>query len=54
VVLGLVGLLAGHDVLRRDVGSRRAAVGVLVLVSWPGFGLLSTSMMTDIPALTSY
>jgi hypothetical protein len=38
--LGLIGLLAGYDVLRRDVGSRRAAVGVLVLVSWPGSGAL--------------
>jgi Dolichyl-phosphate-mannose-protein mannosyltransferase len=51
--LALIGLVAGFDVLRRDVGSRRAALGVLVLVSWPGFGLLSTSMMTDIPAFAA-
>lgn len=52
-VLALIGLAASYDVLRRDVGSRRAALGLLVLVSWPGFGLLSTSMMTDMPAFTA-
>ena len=49
-VFGLIALVGSFDLLRRDVGARRAALGVLVLVSWPGFGMLSTSLMTDMPA----
>lgn len=49
-VLALVGLAASFDLLRAYCGERRAALGVLVLTAWPGFGLLSTSMMTDMPA----
>ncbi|MEY9855889.1 hypothetical protein ABH935_001493 [Catenulispora sp. GAS73] len=52
-VLAVVALWAVFDILRAVGGRRRAAVGVLVLVCWPGFGLLSTSFMTDIPALAA-
>ncbi|MEZ0114922.1 hypothetical protein ABH920_008957 [Catenulispora sp. EB89] len=52
-VLAVVALGAVFDILRAVGGRRRAAVGVLVLVCWPGFGLLSSSFMTDIPALAA-
>jgi hypothetical protein len=52
-VLSVISLLVAFDVLRRVTGARRAALGVLVLVIWPGYGLLSTSLMTDIPAFAS-
>jgi hypothetical protein len=52
-VLALLALLAGYDLLRSVSGPRRAALGVLVLVLWPGFGLLATSMMTDMPAFAA-
>lgn len=32
---------------------RRAAIGTLLVALWPGFALLSTSFMTDIPAFTA-
>ena len=52
-VLSVLSLAAAFDVLRAVIGPRRAALGLLVLVIWPGFGLLSTSMMTDIPAFAA-
>jgi hypothetical protein len=52
-MLAVVSLAAAFDVLRRAVGPRRGALGVLMLVCWPGFGLLSTSLMTDIPAFAA-
>lgn len=52
-VLAVVALWAAFDILCAVGGRRRAAAGVLVLVCWPGFGLLSTSFMTDVPALAA-
>jgi hypothetical protein len=55
-VLAVLGLLACHDVLAGvfgPAGRRRAALGTLVVALWPGFALLSTSFMTDIPAFTA-
>ena len=52
-VLSVLSLAAAFDVLRAVIGPRRAAVGLLFLAIWPGFGLLSTSLMTDIPAFAA-
>lgn len=55
-VLAVAGLLACHDVLLGVLGPqgrRRAALGTLLVALWPGFALLSTSFMTDIPAFTA-
>ncbi|WP_034271877.1 glycosyltransferase family 39 protein [Actinospica robiniae] len=51
--LSVVTLAAAFDVLRGVTGSRRAALGLLVMASWPCYGLLSTSLMTDIPAFAA-
>ena len=55
-VLAAAGLLACFDVLAGALGPdgrRRAALGTLVVALWPGFALLSTSFMTDIPAFAA-
>ncbi|HEY3870121.1 MAG TPA: glycosyltransferase family 39 protein [Actinocrinis sp.] len=52
-LLGIVTLLSVYDLLRPRLGGQRAAVAVLVLALWPGFGLLATSFMADVPALAS-
>ena len=51
--LALVALAAVFDLFRVYGTARRAALGVLAVVLWPGFGLISTSLMTDIPALAA-
>jgi hypothetical protein len=52
-VLALVALAAVFDLFRVYGGPRRAALGLLLVAIWPGFGLISTSLMTDIPALAA-
>ena len=52
-VLALISLLAIFDLFKAHGGPRRAALGLLVIALWPGFGLISTSLMTDIPALAA-
>ncbi|GAA2004911.1 hypothetical protein [Catenulispora subtropica] len=54
--LAVAGLAACFDVLCGAFGPegrRRAAVGTLVVALWPGFALLSTSFMTDVPAFAA-
>lgn len=54
--IAVAGLLACYDVLAGALGPegrRRAAVGTLLVALWPGFTLLSTSFMTDIPAFAA-
>jgi hypothetical protein len=54
--IAVVGLLACYDVLLGAFGPdgrRRAALGTLVVALWPGFALLSTSFMTDVPAFAA-
>ena len=52
-VLALIALAAVFDLFQVYGGPRRAALGLLVVALWPGFGLISTSLMTDIPALAA-
>ena len=52
-VLAVIALAAIFDLFRAYGGPRRAALGLLVIALWPGFGLISTSLMTDIPALAA-
>lgn len=52
-LLALLGLLAVYDLVRPSVGARRAGYAALVVALWPGFGLLATSFMPDVPALTA-
>ena len=52
LVLGLIGLVCVYDLLRPSLGERNAGVTALMLALWPGFGLLDTSFMTDVPAMT--
>jgi hypothetical protein len=52
-LLSVLALLACHDLLRPVIGQLRAAFATLVLAAWPELGLLSTSFMSDVPALTA-
>jgi hypothetical protein len=52
-VLAVIALAAIFDLFQAYGGPRRAALGLLVIALWPGFGLISTSLMTDIPALAA-
>lgn len=52
-LLGIVALLCVYDLLGARLGGPRAALATLVLALWPGFGLLATSFMADVPALAS-
>ena len=51
-LLATICLAFVYVLLRPAVGPRRAAFGALLVALWPGFGLLATSFMTDVPALT--
>ena len=53
VVLALVGLVCVYDLLIRSLGPRNAGIATLMLALWPGFGLLDTSFITDVPALAA-
>ncbi|WP_034261499.1 glycosyltransferase family 39 protein [Actinospica robiniae] len=53
VVLALVGLVSVYDLLIRSLGPRNAGIATLMLALWPGFGLLDTSFITDVPALAA-
>ncbi|MFK3984120.1 hypothetical protein ACI2K4_27585 [Micromonospora sp. NPDC050397] len=50
-LLGAVALFACYDLLTPTIGRIRAGLATLVLACWPELGLLSTSFMTDVPAL---
>jgi hypothetical protein len=52
-VLALVGLAAFFDLARGVAGPRRAAFGTVLAALWPGYGLMGTSLMTDIPAFAA-
>lgn len=52
-VLALIGLAAFFDLARGVVGARRGALGTVLVALWPGYGLLGTSLMTDIPAFAA-
>ncbi|NLE80117.1 MAG: hypothetical protein GX610_11150 [Rhodococcus sp.] len=52
-LLGVVTLAAVHDLLVDTVGRVRAALAVLIVATWPGFGLLATSFMLDVPAMAA-
>lgn len=43
-------LLATFALLRARIGRYQALFGMALVAAWPGFGLLSTSFMTDIPS----
>jgi hypothetical protein len=47
---GALALGATYAFLRPRIGSARAVAGAAVLAAWPGFGLLATSFMTDVPS----
>jgi hypothetical protein len=48
-VLGAVLLLSVFALLRTRVGARAAGLSTLAVACWPGFALLTTSYMADIP-----
>ena len=50
-LLSLVVLYCVYDLVSDVLGAERAAFATLITAFWPGFGLLATSFMTDIPAL---
>ncbi len=52
-VLGVVALVAVYDLLVSSIGRKRAAFAVAVVAAWPGFGLLATSFMPDVPAMAA-
>ncbi|MBR7835361.1 glycosyltransferase family 39 protein [Actinospica durhamensis] len=53
LALGLIGLVCVYDLLRPSLGERNAGITALMVALWPGFGLLDTSFMTDVPAMTA-
>jgi hypothetical protein len=48
-----VALVSVYDLLRPSIGLRNAGITTFVLALWPGFGLMSTSFMTDVPSLAA-
>ncbi|MDM7886467.1 hypothetical protein QUG92_15260 [Curtobacterium sp. RHCKG23] len=50
-VCSLVFLTSVHELLLPRLGAARAGVATIVVALWPGYALLSTSFMGDIPAL---
>lgn len=52
-VLGLAALAATYDLVAMSIGRKRAAAAVLVIAVWPGFGLLATTFMPDVPAMAA-
>lgn len=52
-LLGVVALAAVYDLVVPSVGRVRAAFAVLIVAIWPGFGLLATSFMLDVPAMAA-
>jgi hypothetical protein len=53
VVLSGVLLVSAHALLRPRLGPTRAGLGVVALALWPGYALLATSFMADVPALAA-
>jgi hypothetical protein len=53
LLLALVGLVSVYDLLLPSLGPRNAGIATLMLALWPGFGLLDTSFMTDVPAMAA-
>lgn len=52
-ILAAVFLLSVYLLLRPTIGSNYAGFSVLVISIWPGFALLTTSYMADIPMLAA-
>ncbi|WP_081830504.1 glycosyltransferase family 39 protein [Rhodococcus sp. UNC363MFTsu5.1] len=52
-LLGVVALAAVYDLVVPSAGRARAALAVLIVAIWPGFGLLTTSFMLDVPAMAA-
>jgi hypothetical protein len=52
-VLAAVGLLLTYQVLARRLTPTRAVFGTALVAVFPGFGLLATSFMEDIPAFVA-
>jgi hypothetical protein len=50
---GVVAIAATYALLEPRVGKRRALLGAAIVAVWPGFGLLSTSFMTDVPSFAA-
>jgi hypothetical protein len=50
---GVVAIVATFAVLHQRVGRRRALLGSAVVALWPGFGLLATSFMGDVPCFAA-
>ncbi|MGA9076848.1 MAG: hypothetical protein WB383_00715 [Acidimicrobiales bacterium] len=52
-VLAVVGLLLAYRILARRLAPTPAVLGTALVAAFPGFGLLSTSFMADIPAFVA-
>lgn len=52
-ITGLAALVAIYDLVMPSIGRKRAAFAVLIVAAWPGFGLLATSFMPDMPAMAA-
>jgi hypothetical protein len=48
-----VALVATYMLLAPRIGRRGALLGSAVIAAWPGFGVLATSFMTDVPAFAA-
>jgi hypothetical protein len=52
-LLGMLGLFAIYRILIHALGTNRAGVATLLITIWPGYALLTTSFMADIPMFSA-
>ena len=52
-ILSLILLYCAYDIMAPSLSTGRAGFGALVIAIWPGFALIATSFMTDIPQITA-
>lgn len=52
-ILSIVLLYCAYDLVSPSLTTGRAAYATLLVAIWPGFALLATSFMTDIPEITA-
>jgi hypothetical protein len=52
-LLAIIGLISIYLILKVHIGSTYSGISVLLITLFPGFGLLATQFMTDIPTFSA-
>ncbi len=52
-LFSIILILSVYQVLRNYVSDSQASVGALIIAVWPGYALLSTSFMSDVPTMST-